>query len=508
MEFNEEFKKALKLLNEGEESVFITGKAGTGKSTLLTYFLENTDKNVVILAPTGVAALNVCGETIHSFFHFPIGITVEGAKRAAGKIRDKDLFGNIDIIVIDEISMVRADLLDCIDIFLKVILKSKKPFGGMKMAFIGDLYQLPPVMKKEEREYFDTVYDTPYFFSAKVMKDNNFVFRLMELEKIYRQQDEAFINILNGIRKNNLTDEQLNILNGRVKEGVLEDDGYIYLTTTNELAARINEDKLGALKDNEVEFLADMEGDFDGKAAPTELLLKLKRGAQVMLLSNNCLGLWVNGSRGKVVDILDEEVVVRLENQALVNVTRHNWAMYKYKFDADKKRLWQEEVGSFKQYPLKLAWAITIHKSQGKSFDKVIIDLERGSFAHGQTYVALSRCRSLEGLILKKPFKKGYIIMDRRVLKFLTDFQYRRSEELCPLEEKLLLIKETIEKKGKLKIVYLKNSDEKSRRVVEPKFVGMLEYNGKEYLGMEAFCLSRNEDRVFRLDRILEMSIV
>jgi len=507
MELNDEFKLALNLLAEGKENVFITGKAGTGKSTLLNYFIEHIDKNVVVLAPTGVAALNVRGETIHSFFHFPVGITPEKAKRLAGKFKNDDLFSSIDAIVIDEISMVRADLLDCIDLFLRTVLKKKEPFGGVKMIFIGDLYQLPPVMKGEEKAYFEEFYDTPYFFSAKVIKNELFKLKMVELEKVYRQKDENFINILNGIRKNIITDEQLLELNLRVRDKI-EDDGYIYLTSTNELAGKINEEKLSGIKDITFEFLANLDGDFEEKMAPTDSLLKLKRGAQVMFLSNNPLGLWVNGTRGKIVDVMGDEIIVRTENDSIVNVKRHNWVLYKYCFDADKKRLMQDEVGSFSQYPLKLAWAITIHKSQGKSFDKVIIDLERGVFAHGQSYVALSRCRSLEGIILKKPLKKGNIIMDRRIVQFLTTFQYKHSEERCPLEEKIKLIQEAINNKRNLKIVYLKNNDERSTREVRPKHVGELEYKNKKYIGMEAFCLKRNEDRVFRLDRILEMSIL
>jgi ATP-dependent exoDNAse (exonuclease V) alpha subunit len=504
---DEYFEKAFSFLENAQESLFLTGRAGTGKSTLLSYFIEHTKKNIVVLAPTGVAALNVKGETIHSFFHFKPGVTLEDAKKEARKVKKKEFYQSIEIIIIDEISMVRADLLDCVDIFLKTLFSSKKPFGGIRMVFIGDLYQLPPVVSREDREYFEQMYESPYFFSSQVMKDRAFRPRFIELEKIYRQSDEIFISILNSIRKNSLSEEELIHLNKRsfLPE---KDEGCLYLTTTNASATKINEEKLAALQGRLYEYEADMEGDFDPKASPTDCTLKLKVGAQVIFLTNQSEGLWVNGTLGKVVSISQDRIFVQTEEGQEVAVKRFNWTLYKYDFDAKSKKLCQEEVGSFHQYPLKLAWALTIHKAQGKSFDKVILDLERGSFAHGQTYVALSRCRSIEGVFLKKPLQKSHILMDYRVVSFLTEYQYALSEENCSIEEKVLLIEQAIRERRAIQMVYLKRDDQKSNRKILPQFVGEMEYNNKKYLGIKAYCTQREEDRIFRVDRILELSIV
>lgn len=309
---DEYFQKALSFLEQSQESLFLTGRAGTGKSTLLSYFIEKTKKNIVVLAPTGVAALNVKGETIHSFFHFKPGVTSEDAKREAKKIKKVGFYRSIEIIIIDEISMVRADLLDCADIFLKTLFSSKKPFGGIRMVFIGDLYQLPPPVSKEDREYFEEFYETPYFFSAQVMKDRSFCPHFIELEKIYRQSDETFISLLNSIRKNSLSEEELTLLNKRFLLPE-KDDGCLYLTTTNAQATKINEEKLCALKGKLYEYVADIEGNFDAKALPTDCSLKLKVGAQVIFLTNQSEGLWVNGTIGKVMGIDQDRIFVETE---------------------------------------------------------------------------------------------------------------------------------------------------------------------------------------------------
>ncbi len=424
---DEYFQNALSLLENATESLFLTGRAGTGKSTLLSYFMQNTKKNVVVLAPTGVAALNVKGETIHSFFHFKPGVTIEDAKKEAKRVKNIAFYQSIDLIIIDEISMVRADLLDCIDIFLQTLLCTKKPFGALRMVFIGDLYQLPPVVSNEERLFFEELYETPYFFSAYVMKNLKFCPLVVELGKIYRQNDETFISLLNSIRKNCITEEELNLLNKRAFLPC-SDEGCLYLTTTNAAALKINEEKLGALEGNCCEFTAEIEGDFDRKASLGETILKLKPGAQVIFLNNHSEGLWVNGTLGRVTRVVADQIFVRMENGEEVKVKKFRWNLYKYGLDPQTKKLFQEEVGSFHQYPLKLAWALTIHKAQGKSFDRVILDLERGCFAHGQTYVALSRCRSLGGLFLKKPLKKSHIVMDQRVVQFLTRYQCALSD--------------------------------------------------------------------------------
>ncbi len=489
--------------------VFITGKAGTGKSTLLDYFRNHTRKKLAVLAPTGVSALNVRGQTIHSFFGFKPNVTLKSIKKIKG--RGKNIYKELDAIVIDEASMVRADLLDCIDRFLRLNARSKKPFGGVQVIFIGDLYQLPPVVTSSEKEFFNTHYQTPYFFDAIVMKELDMEF--IELEKIYRQKDEDFIATLNAIRNNSVTEGQLTTLNQRYNPEFIPDpkDFYIWLTSLNSAAEKINREHLSRIVFPLITYQGTIHGDFKQDSLPTQIDLQVKKDAQVMLLNNDSLSRWVNGSIGKIVDIVKQKgendvIVVELVTGEIVDVLPYRWELFNYYFDKSKNSIESEVVGSFTQYPLKLAWAVTIHKSQGKTFDKVVIDVGRGTFASGQVYVALSRCTCLDGIVLKKPIEKRHIFMDWRVVKFMTQFQYKLSENRCPIEEKIHLIKSAIENQSKIEILYLKNNDVKSRRVITPAFVGKMEYSGKTYLGMEAFCHLRNEKRIFRLDRILEIS--
>ncbi|MBI5345758.1 MAG: AAA family ATPase [Chlamydiae bacterium] len=505
---DDQFQNTLNLLENSDESIFITGKAGTGKSTLLSHFIAHTNQNIVVLAPTGVAALNVKGETIHSFFHFKVGVNPDDARNMGKRIKKDSLYNAIDMIIIDEVSMVRADLLDSVDQFLQEALRVKRPFGGIKMIFIGDLYQLPPVVTSQEKPFFEQLYDSPYFFSSNVLKNENFKLQFVELEKIYRQKDQDFIELLNAIRKNTITDEQLFLLNKRVVLDFKNDEGYIYLTSTNQAADKTNQEKLLNLKGKNYCFNADIEGDFEIGASPTEKDLNLKIGAQVMFLTNHNFGLWVNGTIGTILDIKKEKIIVKTQEGEKVEVEKHEWDLYKYAFDEKNKTITQDIVGSFIQYPLKLAWAITIHKSQGKTFEKVVVDLDRGAFAHGQTYVALSRCTTFEGLILKKPLKKGNVIMDFRVVNFLTHFQYSISEKKCSLETKMQIIQKAIETKSKLSITYLKTTDEKSHRIILPSFLGEMVYQDKPYIGLQAYCLNRQETRVFKVDRILELEII
>lgn len=511
IELNEQFKRALELLENTDKNVFITGKAGTGKSTLLNYFRSITKKKVVVLAPTGVSALNVKGETIHSFFGFKPNVTIENIRKLSPK--EAKIYKELDMIIIDEISMVRADLLDCVDHFLRINVKKDKPFGGIQMVFIGDLYQLPPVVTSKEKELFTKRYSSQYFFDADVMRDLPLEF--IELEKVYRQKDERFIQLLNEIRNNTITEESLALLNSRVGVEIPEDSDYtVYLTPLNETVDKINMEKLKSLKGKLYRWEAYIEGDFDESSLPGEEILYLKKGAQVMMLNNDSDGRWVNGSIGKVVDIrrgrkeADDIIEVQFPDGRVEEVLPYTWEIFHYRYNEEKNLIESETIGSFTQYPIKLAWAVTIHKSQGKTFDKVIIDLGRGVFAPGQVYVALSRCTSFEGVILKKPIKKGHILLDKRIVEFLTRFQYKLSERDIPLEEKIKIIKEAIENKSQLSIVYLKPNDEKSRRIIQPYEVGEFSYNGKNFLGVYAYCYKRKEDRVFRIDRILEINPV
>lgn len=514
IEINEYFKRALDLMENTNKTLFITGRAGTGKSTLLQYFRETTSKNVVVLAPTGVAAINVGGQTIHSFFHFPPSITIDTVRSKEPSKKLKELLKHTAAIIIDEVSMVRADLLDCIDEALKFYLDNDKPFGGVQMIFIGDLYQLPPVVSsKEEKEMFQTYYSSPYFFEAKILE--NVEIELVELEKIYRQKDPEFIDLLNKIRNSSVQDDDIQRLNSRHVHDFDDydnrEDFCITLTTTNAAADTINSKKLSQLKTKTKKYHGVVTGEFDNKNFPTSLELELKVGAQIMLVHNDSAGKWVNGSIGRIIDIkFDEEskedyLVVELKNKAEVNVSRHTWDIYRYTFDRDMGKLDVETVGSFTQYPVRLAWAVTIHKSQGKTFENVAVDIGSGTFAQGHAYVAISRCTSFEGLILKKPIYKKHIWIDRHIMKFLTRFQYDKSEKEMPLNEKIERIKSAIKNDETLEITYLKSDDSKSSRKIKPSYVGDMEYSNKSFIGIEAFCSKRNETRHFRVDRILNI---
>ncbi|MBI2915881.1 MAG: AAA family ATPase [Elusimicrobia bacterium] len=513
IEINGQFQKALNGI-ESRKNLFITGKAGTGKSTLLNYFRGHTQRKVVVLAPTGVAALNVQGETIHSFFRFKPDITSEKIKKIRGS-RSR-LYKEIDAIIIDEISMVRADLLDHVDRFLRLNAQSSRlPFGGVQMVLIGDLYQLPPVVTSNEKKIFETQYESPYFFDSRVFREHPM--EMIELEKIYRQKDNHFIELLNAIRNNTVTDDHLKTLNSRLnaKPSYAKEPGYsVHLTPTNAMASEINAERLGRLKSSIHSYTAQISGRFEKHAYPTDETLQIAAGAQVMLLNNDSGGRWVNGTMGSVEAIehdeeADEDLIqVRLSNGLLENVRPHTWDIFHFTFDSETHSIETETLGSFSQYPLKLAWAVTIHKSQGKTFDRVVIDMGRGAFAHGQTYVALSRCTSLEGMTLVKPVQKTHIWTDWRIVRFMTRLQYEDSELKMPLDQKLETIQKAIERESNLDIIYLKSSDDKTRRTVIPRAVGPMEYQGKPFTGLQAYCLKRQDERVFRVDRILEMKVV
>lgn len=514
LELTPEFQKTLDLLENTDRSVFITGRAGTGKSTLLDYFRNHTKKNVVVLAPTGVAALNVRGQTIHSFFQFRPDITADKVKKLSGSRRH--LLQNIDTLIIDEISMVRADLLDCVDLALRLNRDFPDlPFGGLQMVMIGDLYQLPPVVTESEKPVFSHHYDSPYFFSARAFRDENFQPEFIELEKVFRQKDADFLELLNAIRNRSVSEEQLARLNSRCQPDFNpgENDFYITLTSTNEAADRINQQHLDRLPGRLKHYHGEIEGEFDRASLPTSENLLLKEGAQVMLLNNDPYDRWVNGSIGRVEEIIrvpekPDVIMVRLQDDCLVDVLPHQWEIFHFEFDRKKKKIFSRVVGTFTQYPLRLAWAVTIHKAQGKTFDRVIVDIGAGTFAPGQVYVALSRCTSFEGLILKKPIKKSHILMDYRVVRFLTQFQYEKAEEKIPLEVKRERIKQALAEGLLLEITYLKPDDTKSRRVVKPLELGFRQFGGRTFEALVGYCHLRREERCFRLDRILELKLI
>lgn len=429
LDFNQQFAEAYDLLENSQRNIFVTGKAGTGKSTLLQYFREHTTKNVVVLAPTGVAAVNVKGQTVHSFFRFKPNITLEKVPTLKIKKADRELYRNMDAVIIDEVSMVRADLLDCVDAFLRLYGRDKKKvFGGVQMIFMGDLYQLPPVVNREEQDIFRGVYASPYFFDSKVFETLELA--CIDLSKIYRQTDDVFIELLNAIRTKCVAETQMRTLNERYNPYFIppEDDFYIYLTTTNALADGINENHLQKLETKAYRYVGAVEGKFESKTLPTHKCLDLKVGSQVMLLNNDPQGRWVNGSIGKITDIVEDLsatdlISIELEDGREVEVSPFKWEMFRFCFNKDTETIESEMVGAFSQYPLKLAWAVTIHKSQGKTFSKVVVDIGQGAFSHGQTYVALSRCTTLDGLVLRKPILRKHLILDRRVVDFMSRYQ-------------------------------------------------------------------------------------
>jgi ATP-dependent DNA helicase PIF1 len=512
IEINEDFSKALDVMEHSDRHAFITGRAGTGKSTLLDYFRNNTRKEVAVLAPTGVAALNVQGQTIHSFFGFKPSVTPEKVRKVSKP--NTDIFREIKTIVIDEISMVRADLLDCVEKFLRLNgPRQNQWFGGVQMIFIGDLYQLPPVVTSADKEIFTHRYETPYFFSAQVFKEPTFDMEFIELQKVYRQTEIDFIELLNGIRNRTCTDEDLERLNVRYQPGFVPDDNEfcVTLTSTNDLAATRNLAKLDQLPGKTWKYDGVVKGAFDRSSLPADESLMLKSGAQVMLTSNDASGQWVNGTIGKVSGIEkekgeDDRIMVSIPDGSVATVTPHTWELFEYQYDRETKRISTRKTGEFTQYPIRLAWAVTIHKSQGKTFDRVVIDFGRGTFAHGQAYVALSRCTNFAGITLTQKITKSHIRMDWRVAGFLTRFQYRKAEERIDFDERRRIIEDAMKRGIDLEILYLKPDDTKSRRTIRPIVIEEMEYRGKTFEGLKAYCCLRKGERNFRIDRILEIA--
>lgn len=430
LQLNDDFRYALDLIEKTSGSAFITGKAGTGKSTLLQLFRRTTRKKIAVLAPTGVAALNVQGQTIHSFFGFPPRIITPAEARR--RVTRKDLlrlYQNLEVLVIDEISMVRADMLDAMDVFLRLNRENYRPFGGLQVVFFGDLFQLPPVVSRDpvEQLYFSDHYETPYFFSARIFRELDFQIEMLELGKVYRQESRHFLRLLQAVRVSTADQDDLDDLNERCAPGFSETAAYITLCARNATADSINRRELNNLPGPEREFYAKIEGQFDPNLYPAEATLRLRLGTRVMFVRNDLENNnFVNGTIGEVISLTegsDISVEVREDDKKrVIQVPRIEWEIVRYRA-GENNNVETEVIGSFIQFPLKLAWAITIHKSQGKTFDKVLIDLGSGAFEHGQLYVALSRCRTLEGIILKKPIRREDLITDERVIDFYDNFQ-------------------------------------------------------------------------------------
>lgn len=429
---SEEFKHIFNKIENSNDNLEITGKAGTGKSTLLHYIVQNSKKEIVVLAPTGIAAINIGGSTIHSFFRLPFGplsFKDKAITYFSKTDRKRKIIKNLDTIIIDEISMVKADILDAIDHSLRINGGNKnKLFGGKQVILIGDLFQLPPVVRNSdwERILYEQVYETPYFFSSRAFQ--NAAFNSYKLIKVYRHNDEKFIALLDSVRTGELGYDQLELLNRNYDPDFqpAKDEFIISLVTKNIVADSINSTKLREISAKEFQFNAEIIGNFSQDKYPAPLRLSLKKEAQVIFVKNDYERRWVNGTLGKIHNLETDpnsygkdKIEVELENGKIYEVFKSEWENISYKWDNKAREITKEVIGTFTQYPLKLAWAITIHKSQGLTFDKVIIDLSGGTFVHGQLYVALSRCRSLDGIYLTKKVLKRDAIVDKRVIEYL-----------------------------------------------------------------------------------------
>lgn len=431
MENNPELQLAWQFIENTGTHLFLTGKAGTGKTTFLRRLKEQTPKRMVILAPTGIAAINAGGVTIHSFFQLSFAPFVPETTFNSSQTHyrfskeKRNIIRSMDLLVIDEISMVRADLLDAIDSALRRYQDREKPFGGVQLLMIGDLQQLAPVVKENEWEMLKNYYETPYFFASRALRET--VYMTIELKTVYRQSDTFFLSLLNKIRENQADDEVLNELNRRYQPGFRprKEEGYIRLTTHNYQAQKVNDNELASLPGQTYSFRAEIDGTFPEYLYPADEILTIKAGAQIMFLKNDPSSekRYYNGMIGEVAAVNDAGMIVRgKDNGDEFQLLPEEWGNYKYVLNEETKEITEEIEGTFRQYPIRLAWAITIHKSQGLTFERAIIDA-RNSFAHGQTYVALSRCKTLEGMVLESPLRREAIISDSTVDDFTKEVE-------------------------------------------------------------------------------------
>jgi Tfp pilus assembly protein PilF len=433
---NTEFQDAWNLIKNTHRSVFLTGKAGTGKSTFLKYICKETEKKYVVLAPTGIAAVNVGGMTLHSFFKIPFKpLLPDDPDFVPRRIRKTlrypsekvKLIKELDLIIIDEISMVRADIIDFIDKVLKIYSGNlREPFGGKQLLFVGDIFQLEPVVTRDMRDILQRYYKQFFFFNAHVFNDLGLI--PIELRKIYRQTDSHFISLLDDVRINHATQGDIKLINSRYNPDY-DDSGefVITLATRRDTVDSINVEHINAIKSPEFTFIGEISGVFNDTDLPTSKNLILKKDAQIIFIHNDINGRWVNGTIGKINEIDEENINVILENGSSYNLAPEMWENIQYVYDEKKKAIIENVLGTFTQFPIKLAWALTVHKSQGLSFNKIIIDFEGGAFTSGQTYVALSRCTSLEGITLLRPLSERDIIVNTAIVDFSREFNNKKA---------------------------------------------------------------------------------